>query len=112
MKSQTNTTEHPDEVIQQIIPAPGWYARYEDDEEIEPLVAWGLTRGGEVIGLCADNAGLIDCPAEISNFRDYIFHPVSGCRSAVDTPETQPDEHGGEGDGGDKGHNAGHESTT
>ncbi len=84
MKIQTTTTDLEHDDITMIIPATGWFARFEcdDGEEATPLVAWGLTRGGDVVGLDADS-GWVDVCKEVSNFVGYAFKPDVGGHGSV-----------------------------
>ena len=66
-----------DRKIVQIMPAPGWVAIFdeEDDELISPLVGWALVQDGSggqaVVGLAAsDKVELCD---DQSNFVRYAF---------------------------------------
>lgn len=60
-----------DNQIIQIIPGAGWTATYKfesGEERTFPLVAWGLTAGGDVLPLDADAHGLVDVATNIGNF--------------------------------------------
>jgi hypothetical protein len=78
MKPPTIMPEPDIDDIIQIIPATEWYARYsmDGDDDLAPLVAWGLTRGGEIVGLDAD-AGYVDVSDGTEQFAGYIFRPAS-----------------------------------
>lgn len=64
--------------IVQVTPAAGWFVHYKaaDDqsaETVRPLVAWGLTAGGDVIPLDSDHYGWVEDPRGCANFGG-IYH--------------------------------------
>jgi len=62
--------------ITQIIPAPGWYVVYEDEDgrrRRTPLIGWGI-RDGQVIPLAACQDGDVHDAATSTNFIE-INHP-------------------------------------
>jgi hypothetical protein len=74
--------------IEQMMPAPGWYAAYEsvapDDYDYLPLVGWALVRvqgeeegewGRAVVGLVADGECVVDFVDELGNFAHYAYAP-------------------------------------
>ena len=69
--------------IKQIIPATGWFAVYQspvDDEDIthHPLVAWGLTEGGDLVGMWTNEGYIIPTPIKVSrdqDFKRFVYDP-------------------------------------
>lgn len=71
--------------ILQIIPAPGWYAKYREEDGSEtisamPLVCWALcedeAHGGTFVEGCdVDELGEIELAPEASNFCGYVYKP-------------------------------------
>jgi len=57
--------------IVQIIPGGGWWAVYRVSDGtpcLSPLVAWGLTTGGEVVPLDTDCDGYVEITNDTKNF--------------------------------------------
>ncbi len=73
------------DAIVQIIPANvGTMAEYSgegDDVFHSPIIAWGLTRGGDFIALDADSDGYVDVVNTADNFIGYIIPEGQGVTS-------------------------------
>ena len=68
MEDQQTTTK-----IVQIIPATGWQWVTEDGSTYA-LAAWGLTSGGEMTGLYADDLGVVEPVTDIPGFQGYRYN--------------------------------------
>ncbi len=74
-----------DKEILQIMPAPGWFARYSvkegEDPIEEPLVCWALVRDEPyvyVIGYDTCDDGVVVACEDTSNFECYYFKDTDG----------------------------------
>lgn len=73
-----------------LIPAGGWRVEYTRDDgatRSEPVVAWALTRAGQVTPLCVDGGNLVtDATDHSGRFR--VYHPDSAAPRPGTDPET------------------------
>ncbi len=58
-----------------MIPAPGWYVIWEDENKRHrsPLVGWGIQKDGAVVPLTSDATGYVDDPTTDSTFKE-LYH--------------------------------------
>ena len=57
--------------IIQIMPSGGWHFAYKESDGtpvVFPVLAWGLTREGDVVALDCDACGVVDDVTDLGNF--------------------------------------------
>ena len=92
--SEFEERDHALDDIVQIIPADGWTAHYRMDAGsilASPLVAFGLTRGGEVVALDIDCTGAVDRVDTTSNVCGFASPrglQVGSCDEKADDSRT------------------------
>lgn len=73
-----------------IIPAPGWYCVMVDPTAHrtyrEPLVGFGLTDKGEMVGLVSGEGGQIVSASEVASVLS-LWHPQQGVPHEVNGPK-------------------------
>ena len=64
------TVDRADDEFVSVMPAPGWWAVYDDAgrQSWAPLVGWGVTRSGSVVPLGVDSSGEVEPWNTIANF--------------------------------------------